>query len=68
MNIYKAMKKAGVEIDHHEGDLYVPASPAALKIVADYKWRCNVTEFTSAKDGTRWLDIPFAYSPHYQGK
>ena len=44
-NIYEEARKLGVEIDHHESDLYIPVTPETMKLVARYKFRCNVTTF-----------------------
>lgn len=56
---------AGVEIDHHESDLYVKVTPESRKIVDAYEFRCNVTTFRSRIDGTTWYDIPFAFDPFW---
>lgn len=45
-NIYEEAKKLGVEIDHHESDLYIPVTPETTVLVVRYKFRCNVTTFT----------------------
>jgi hypothetical protein len=63
MTIYEEMKAAGVEIDNHESDMYVPNNETTRKIVEEYEYKCNVTTFKSAIDGTPWLDIPFSFDP-----
>ena len=44
-NIHEEAKKLGVEIDHHESDLYIPVTPETQALVARYKSKCNVTKF-----------------------
>lgn len=66
MSIYEEMKAAGVEIGHHESDLYVPVNDITRKIVREYKYRANVTIFTCQIDKKPWYDIPFAYLPFWE--
>ena len=65
ISIYSEMMVAGVEIDHHCTDLYVPVNEVTTSIIDRYEFKCNVTKFRSAIDGTPWYDIPFAYTPAY---
>ena len=65
-DIYTAMLASGVEIDHHCTDLYVPVNEVTTAIVDRYEFKCNVTKFRSAIDGTPWYDIPFAYTPAWK--
>lgn len=44
-NIHEEAKKLGVEIDHHESDLYIPVTLETVALVARYKSKCNVTTF-----------------------
>jgi hypothetical protein len=62
-SIYRKMLVAGVEIDNHETDLYVPVTDVTTAILNDYHYRSNVKPFRSNIDGTQWYDIPFAYDP-----
>ena len=69
MSIYAEMKQAGIEIDHHESDLYVKDCPTARAILANHGKRVdghNVMPFKSA--GDTWLDVPFQNSPFWEGK
>ena len=68
MTIYDQMLAAGVQINNHESDLYVPVTPETTAIVNGYKFKSNVTRFTSNIDKKQWYDIPFAYSPFWQNK
>jgi hypothetical protein len=65
MSIYQDLKAAGVQLDHHESDLYAKVTPESQAIVDGYRFKCNVTRFTSQIDGLRWYDIPFAYEPFW---
>ena len=66
MSIMEEMEAAGVEIDHHYSDLYVPVTPETKRIVSGYTYKANVTTFRSLADGALWYDIPFAYAPYWQ--
>lgn len=66
MSIYDQLKAANVELDHHESDLYAPVNDTTRAIVKEYKFRSNVTTFTSQIDHTLWYDIPFAYLPFWE--
>lgn len=69
MSVYSAMVAAGIPTDHHESDLYVKDTPEARAILMTHDkkpgtWGCP--GFTSAIDGTRWLDVPFCYDPYWE--
>lgn len=65
-SIYEAMLRAGVEIDHHMSDLYVPATTTTLAILDCYPThKANVERFWNQASGSLWLDIPFAYAPFW---
>lgn len=64
-SLYEQLVAAGCEIDNHESDLYVKATPEALAIIKTFEFR-NVTRFRNQIDGEIWLDCPFAYDPFWQ--
>ena len=66
--IYKALKKAGCELDSHESDLYCKKDTTSEHIISMYDYKCNVTTFKSEIDGTTWYDIPFSYTPFWDKK
>lgn len=66
MDIYGQAKALGVEIDHHESDLYLPVTPETRELIAKYKFKSNVTTFVSQIDKTLWYDVPFAYLPFWE--
>ena len=68
MDIYEEMVKLGVELHHHESDLYVPVTPETTKLVEQYQqppFRGIVMRFTSQIDGKPWYDLPFQYQPFW---
>jgi len=68
-SLYDELQAAGCELDHHESDLYVKVSPEANAILAkDPVQLARAQPFTSEIDGTRWLDIPFAYAPWWRDR
>ena len=67
-SIYAKMLAAGVKIASHETDLYVPVNDITRGILADYKFKSNVTTFTNQVEGGLWFDIPFAYLPAWEKK
>lgn len=62
--LYDAIVAAGIPHEHHESDLYVPRTEAALKLVKASGLR--YASFRDAIDGQPWLDIPFAYEPFWE--
>lgn len=71
MNIYDQMKAAGVQIDSHESDLYVPVNEQTTSILMSnigLKGRLSSMKFVSQIDGKVWYDIPFAYQPWWDAR
>jgi hypothetical protein len=68
MDIFQEMQQAGVEIDNHESDLYVPVTDVTRAIVARFEFKQSVTTFQNQITGTLWYDIPFAYTPFWESK
>ena len=66
-SLYDEMVKAGVEMDHHESDLYVPVNDVTRAILARYPKQARKT-FASNPDGKPWYDIHFAYEPFWADK
>ena len=63
--IYDRMVAAGVEISHHESDLYVPDNEITRGIISEYQSKESVTRFRNQRTGTLWFDIPFGYKPFW---
>ena len=67
-SIYEEMKAVGIEIGHHESDLYAKVTPESERIVAGYRFRRQVNRFISNIDNELWFDIPFAFNPFWENK
>jgi hypothetical protein len=65
-NPYAELMAIGAQIDHHESDLYVEATPETIKLVKSSKW--FYTTFRNQIDHKLWLEIPFAYLPFWDQK
>jgi hypothetical protein len=63
--IYDTLKAAGCQIDHHESDLYVKATPTALALT---KGHPNRSFFISQIDRQRWIELPFMYAPWWRAR
>lgn len=64
-SLFDQVKAAGLPFDNHESDLYIPVNETSQKLINGYKFKSNVTQFTSQIDGKRWFDVPFAYEPFW---
>jgi hypothetical protein len=62
-NVYQVLKDAKCNLDNHESDLYVEATPEAVDIVEESGY--HYSYFVSQIDGNRWIEIPFAYYPFW---
>ena len=65
VNVYQQAKAAGIEMDSHESDLYLLASPESLALL-----KASGYDFTTFKgtDGRMWYEVPFAYYPFWEAK
>lgn len=61
VDLYAELVAAGVQLDNHESDLYVRVTDESRRIIKASGY--SYTVFTSAIDGVRWFDVPFAYHP-----
>lgn len=66
MSIYEAMKNAGVKIENHCSDMYVPKNAITDKIVSDYGASICARVFLDNIDHELWYDIAFAYEPYWK--
>lgn len=66
LSIFDMFKLLGVEIDHHEFDLYAKVTPVSEYIIDQYEYKGNVTRFHSGLD--TWFEIPFAFDPFWKDK
>ena len=62
-SVYDRMVMAGVEIDNHESDLYVPVNATTTKLLSFLPQTLKITTtFRNNIDGEMWYEIPFAFS------
>lgn len=65
--LYAKLIEAGCKVENHESDLYVQATPDAMRIVRAHGMHFDT--FVSAPpegDGrTIWIEVPFAYEPFW---
>jgi hypothetical protein len=64
--LYDSCVAAGLEMDHHESDLYLYDCPEAREILGQYNQKFE--EFIDNIDGEDWLDVPFMYQPFWDAK
>lgn len=60
---HRRMAEAGITIEHHSTDLYVPATEHVYELLADLKadgWPIHDSRFKSY-NGTWWIELPFCY-------
>jgi len=69
MTLHEELIAAGIETDHHESDLYFPATPETTTILERYPLHEKAAMvFVNQGDGTpgRWFDVPFAFDPFWK--
>lgn len=68
--LYDLLKDAGCELDSHQSDLYVLATPKAREIVAAYEAEGHITNRSPFRstDGRLWLELPFHNKPYWEAK
>lgn len=68
--LFGALRAAGIETANHESDLYFPASPEALAILARFPLQKSIAErFINQAPpnvGETWVDVPFAFQPFWE--
>lgn len=67
MGLYEDLIAAGIEVDHHESDLYFPANEQTKEILKRHP-DIYVGRFTSSHDGSPWYDAAFQYQPYWDSK
>lgn len=68
MSIYEDCTAAGVQIDNHASDMYIPVNAVTQAIVARYRKETGlrIDTFTNQVDGKLWYDVPFAFVPWWE--
>jgi hypothetical protein len=64
--LYARAKAEGLEMDSHESDLYLRATPRALALVSAEKR--SFERFTDQRSGQPRIDVPFAYLPFWEAR
>lgn len=69
-DLYTAITRAGIPVNHHESDLYFPVTNESRAILKGFPGQCDIaTTFNSSiPGGGRWFDVSFAYMPYWEGK
>lgn len=53
------------DIDHHESDLYLKRTPAAIALVNRLTTKSLLSVFRDP-DGVEWYDLPFCFAPYWE--
>lgn len=64
-DLYDRAVLDGLELDSHESDLYLVATPHARQLVADSN--LAYSSFIG-NDGRVWLEVPFAFGPFWRAR
>lgn len=68
MSIYEQMVQAGVKVENHCSDMYVPKNAITEQIISTYDFPAMVTVFRDNIDHELWYCIAFAYDPFWTQK
>lgn len=55
------------DIDHHNSDLYLRRTPAAVALVERLENKALLSVFRDS-DGVAWYELPFCFSPYTETK
>jgi len=70
-SIYERLISAGCVVEGRESDLHTPATPEALRLIREFRHdgtgdlRLAHNVYVSRIDGSRWVEVPFAYDPFW---
>lgn len=53
------------DIDHHNSDLYLKRTPAAVALVARLENKALLSVFRDP-DGVAWYELPFCFTPYWE--
>jgi hypothetical protein len=66
MTLYEELKAAGVEINNHYSDLYVPVTTQTTAILLKYPTHFNnAKRFIDNVSKKLSYDVPFAFMPYW---
>jgi hypothetical protein len=61
-SVYEECLEAGVPMDNHASDLYIPVNEITQAILDRHPERSR-TIFTNQNDGKQWFDVTLAFEP-----
>jgi hypothetical protein len=64
-SLYVRLQQAGIPVEIHASDLWVPITDVSRAIVEKYEFFQHVTVFWSERDQTMCYDIPFGYAEYF---
>lgn len=70
-SLYDLLVEADAQMDHHQSDLYVKATPETLAIIEKAKAddpSIFSSKFIDQESGETWIDLPFQYAPYWDEK
>lgn len=70
-SLYDEIVAAGIPHDHHQSDLYVPATKEAAALIKARRSHGEVHHvqgFIDNVTGKPWLDVMFAYDPFWEAR
>ena len=53
------------DIDHHNSDLYLRRTPAAVALVSRLENKAILSVFRDP-DGVAWYELPFCFTPYWE--
>lgn len=68
-SLYAAVVRLGIEHDHHESDLYLPATAQVRGLLKAYgidPFSTQASQFRNQVTGTIWFDVAFMYAPFWE--
>lgn len=70
-SIYEQLNEMGIEMDNHQSDMYVPATPEVMAVIQAAHAEDPTIMYSTFEDlrtGDTWVDLPFQYEPHWEQK
>ncbi len=64
--LFQSLRAAGVEVNNHGSDMYVPVTETTRRILEGFPiHKKNAKTFTDQVSGVLTYDIPFAFDPFW---
>lgn len=68
MSLYTDLIDAGIEVDHHESDLYCPVNLRTIALLKKHNLKGEVFKSQTSTTAHYWFDVPFQYDPFWESK